>query len=76
MGDEAQKDEGAEPVVAQAQDGASGETAAAASSGAAAGRRMLHYSPPKLTSLGKVAELTFLKSQAGGEGGATRTHTG
>jgi hypothetical protein len=74
MGDEAHKDEGAEPVVAR--EGRSGETLAAESSGAAVGGRTRHYSPPKLTSLGKVAELTFLKSRIGGEGGATRTHTG
>jgi len=74
MGDEAQKDEGGEPVVAR--EGQSGETLAAESSGATAERGMRRYSPPKLTSLGKVAELTFLKSRIGGEGGATRTHTG
>jgi hypothetical protein len=74
MGDEAQKDEGAGPVVAR--EGGSGETLAAESSGATAERGIRRYSPPKLMSLGKVAELTFLKSRIGGEGGATRTHTG
>jgi hypothetical protein len=74
MGHEAQKDEGAELVGARG--GASVETPAAESSGAAVGRRVRHYSPPKLTSLGKVAELTFLKSRAGGDGGPSRFHTG
>ena len=72
MGDDAQKDEGTEPVMAR--DVGSGE--GAASSGAPAGRRTRQYSPPKLTSLGKVAELTFLKSRAGGDGGPSRFHTG
>jgi hypothetical protein len=71
MADEAQKD-GA-PVVG---DEASGGAVAAESSiaGAVSGKRP--YSPPKLTSLGKVSELTFVKSLTKGDGGSSHTHTG
>jgi hypothetical protein len=58
MGDEAQKGEAAE--------GAKVEPAQVAAQVAGGGKRP--YSPPKLKSLGKVAELTFLKSFVGSEG--------
>ena len=65
MGDEAQKGEAAK--------GARGEPTQTAAQVAGGGKRP--YSPPKLKSLGKVAELTFIKSVTASEG-AQHARTG
>jgi len=53
-----------------------GEIVEPLSAKASAPGGMRPYSPPRLRSLGKVAELTFLKSRAGTDGGAAKKHTG